>query len=137
MKQKLILDFTKLSGPAKQVVMEYVQRELFKMGFSWFGSKVLSYLYANFIIVGCSDIARHHLSYTIGKYNDCDAKIFDVTKDLEEFFLAAKKSLVVHTVIIEGVKVTMTPDKIIPNYNDLIYRVRQKAGRIHKELFGV
>lgn len=138
MKQKLILDFTSLSGGAKDAVMEYTQRELFKMGFSWHGGKEVLYKHANFIYVNSSRDKVSWLSYTAGSYpfKPFYSMIFDVTVDLRTFLLEAKKILATPVnVKIEGVDVVITANEINYNYNNLYTRVREKAIAIQKESF--
>lgn len=133
-----ILSFVALAGQTRVVAAEYVQRELFKMGYQWNGrSKDPRYLDSGCLHINqCLDAQLAYGSVPRpSKCRECEVKIFDAATDLNSFLVAVKREIAVEKVI-SGVKVTIYADKIDLDPSALLASVNAEAAQIQRNNFG-
>lgn len=132
----LVLSLVALSGVTRRIVAEYVQRELFKLGYFWSHSNngQPQLLDSCYLFVASPDWHRMHITYA----NTCistQETCFYAATQVEAFLAAAKAARLVETEYF-GIKVTIGPDSIDADTTVLLTRVMDEAKRKQVELFG-
>jgi hypothetical protein len=135
----LILTFAGITGAARVALSEHVQNALFKLGYfwspcNWDGKPQMQDAEHLYICSACWNPA--HITYSNGVIQPTeDCRIFSATSQLADFLEAAKQGLNEERVI-EGVKVTITPNSIKLDPSEILARAGQEAKQIKNELFG-
>lgn len=143
---KFILDLSTLQGKLREIVSEYVQRELFKMGFEWMSQigapkEQLSPRHVGepILHVHQSVTATRTLSFgsvaTARKGDDSLLPEAFGAENVEEFLAVVRDGLCVAETIC-GVNVLITPKGVTLDPTELLAEVTKQAEARRKELWG-
>lgn len=138
---QLIISFVALTGAARVALQKYVQEELFKRGFRWAGGeKYPCYEDTCGLMVGSRDWNKLEMTYFPNvPRQECfstPTRIFDATKEIEEFLLMAQGLTEYHTEV-RGVSVVITPTEVKLDTTAFLELVAADARRLQSQRFGV
>jgi hypothetical protein len=135
---ELIVSLAGVVGHARRVLSENIQRNLFRVGYTWVdGGPTPQNLDAEILHVSTPDWNPTHLTFeNVGPAcTENPAMFFDgVTQSAT--FLAAAKNALIEKRVIDGVAVTITPNGVTLDLTDLTTKVTTKATEVQRELFG-
>lgn len=137
---ELVISFAGLNGQARQIVSEYIQNALFKLGYIWshgLWDGKPEKTDASMLYICSQSWNPRHITYSDAQVVDTTVPtiVYNAVVDIDAFLTKAKENLVAKTTI-GGVIVTITPSEVKLDATELLSSVGQKAQAIQSETFG-
>jgi hypothetical protein len=138
---EIVLDLSRLAGHARKVLAHNIQKNLQKLGYDFYGDADgrPKEIEATHIHINVPE-APSRLSIQVDLFNTAaftngPTVIFDAATQCDDFLAVAKELLTIEKDI-EGVKATITPQKVDLDATELLKRVMALAKAVQSGEFG-
>ena len=134
------LNLSMLTATARRLISEYVQTELFKLGYRWASNCKPVVILTNAPILKLEQdtyrAEKWEITYSFSSENLHYEKSFSHNSVDDFLRLAKNMSIRSSELCINGIAVTITPSKIDLNVIELVAKTISEAKKIQAELFG-